>query len=195
MSSERYTMKPAEQRSFGGAVETSWPHRSIRSLAVGLLALAFFVAWQRVRPVAEDSDGCPLPVEVGGVVVCSREELQERLGALGCPGMVDHIRPGAVVRCRGGRAVLARMPAWKQRLLEVPVDLNQAEQEDLESLPGIGPELARRILAHRRRHGCLHSFGDLLAVPGVGIRVIGRLARRARVGPCGQAGSLLRRGS
>jgi len=55
------------------------------------------------------------------------------------------------------------------------VDLNRAETLELESLPGIGPVLARRILEQRRRVGIFHRVEDLLAVRGVGPRLFSRL--------------------
>lgn len=49
-----------------------------------------------------------------------------------------------------------------------PVDLNTADQAALETLPGIGPALAGRILTWREEHGGFHQVEDLLEVSGIG---------------------------
>ena len=54
-----------------------------------------------------------------------------------------------------------------------PIDLNQADMAQLEELPGVGPVLAERIVAHRDANGPFGSLEDLLDVPGIGE---GRLA-------------------
>jgi competence protein ComEA len=61
------------------------------------------------------------------------------------------------------------------------VDLNHAETSELESLPGIGPVLARRIVEQRRRVGSFRRVEELLAVRGVGPRLLARLAPRVTV--------------
>ncbi len=48
------------------------------------------------------------------------------------------------------------------------VDLNQADVAELEELPGVGPVLAERIVAHRETNGPFGSIEDLLDVPGIG---------------------------
>jgi competence ComEA-like helix-hairpin-helix protein len=63
------------------------------------------------------------------------------------------------------------------------LDLNAAGAAELESLPGIGPALAARIVAWRAAHGRFHSIGDLDSVPGVGPALMARLAPRVRVAP------------
>lgn len=48
------------------------------------------------------------------------------------------------------------------------LNLNLATLADLDRLPGIGPSLAREILAYREAHGAFGSVDDLLLVPGIG---------------------------
>lgn len=54
----------------------------------------------------------------------------------------------------------------------LPLDLNRATAAELEELPGIGPALAARIVAHRSRRGPFRSVEDLLEVRGVGPRTL-----------------------
>ena len=49
-----------------------------------------------------------------------------------------------------------------------PLDLNSATAEQLDSLPGVGPETAAKIVAFRQAHGPFHSLEELDAVPGIG---------------------------
>jgi competence protein ComEA len=46
--------------------------------------------------------------------------------------------------------------------------INEAGESDWEKLPGIGPSMAKKILAYRKEHGAFHSFQDLRNVPGMG---------------------------
>lgn len=48
------------------------------------------------------------------------------------------------------------------------VNLNAATAADLETLPGIGPALAERIIAYRTEHGGFRRVEDLLEVAGIG---------------------------
>jgi competence protein ComEA len=49
-----------------------------------------------------------------------------------------------------------------------PLDLNTASLEQLDTLPGIGPSTAQKILDYRQEHGAFHSLADLDAVSGIG---------------------------
>ena len=49
-----------------------------------------------------------------------------------------------------------------------PLNLNTATLEQLETLPGVGPVLAQRVLAWRSAHGGFASVTQLDDVPGVG---------------------------
>lgn len=55
------------------------------------------------------------------------------------------------------------------------VNLNTADQTALESLPGIGPALAQRILQWREDNGRFTSVDDLLAVSGIGDKMLATL--------------------
>jgi competence protein ComEA len=55
------------------------------------------------------------------------------------------------------------------------LDLNTATAGELESLPGIGPALAGRIVSYRESHGDFADIGGLRAVPGIGSRLLERL--------------------
>lgn len=48
------------------------------------------------------------------------------------------------------------------------VNLNAATIADLETLPGIGPALAERIIAYRTEHGGFRRIEDLQEVAGIG---------------------------
>lgn len=49
-----------------------------------------------------------------------------------------------------------------------PLDLNAASEEELTALPGIGPELARRIAAYREDNGPFPTVEALTEVSGIG---------------------------
>lgn len=48
------------------------------------------------------------------------------------------------------------------------VNVNTATQEELESLPGIGPSIASRIIEYRQQNGKFSSIEDLQSVKGIG---------------------------
>jgi competence protein ComEA len=52
------------------------------------------------------------------------------------------------------------------------LNVNLASAEELERLPGIGPALAARIVAHREAHGPFRTVDDLLRVSGIGPKTL-----------------------
>jgi competence protein ComEA len=61
------------------------------------------------------------------------------------------------------------------------VNLNSADQATLESLPGVGPVLAQRILEWRSEHGRFTSVEELREVSGIGDKVFARLQPKVTV--------------
>jgi competence protein ComEA len=49
-----------------------------------------------------------------------------------------------------------------------PVSLSSATVEQLDTLPGVGPITAQKIVDHRTQHGAFRSVEELDAVPGIG---------------------------
>jgi competence protein ComEA len=61
------------------------------------------------------------------------------------------------------------------------LNLNTADAETLQVLPGIGPALAERIVAYRWEHGPFQTVEDLLRVPGIGPKRWERIRHAIRV--------------
>jgi len=61
------------------------------------------------------------------------------------------------------------------------IDLNLASAEQLAGLPGISLDLAKAIVAHRRRIGQFADVNQLLEVKGIGERKLAAIKRRLRV--------------
>jgi len=61
------------------------------------------------------------------------------------------------------------------------IDLNTADEASLQTLPGIGPALAARIVAWRTEHGGFRAVEDLLDVSGIGDARFAELQPRVRV--------------
>ena len=50
------------------------------------------------------------------------------------------------------------------------ININSATLSELQTLPGIGPVLAQRILDHREENGLFSSVADLTKVNGIGAK-------------------------
>lgn len=62
-----------------------------------------------------------------------------------------------------------------------PIDLNAATLADLDTLPGVGPVLAQRILDWRTENGRFASVDQLGDVPGIGESRLAQLRELVRV--------------
>lgn len=56
-----------------------------------------------------------------------------------------------------------------------PVNLNTADGAELETLPRVGPAIAGKIIQWREENGRFTSVEDLLAVPGIGEKMLENL--------------------
>ncbi|MDD5583590.1 MAG: ComEA family DNA-binding protein [Candidatus Omnitrophica bacterium] len=55
------------------------------------------------------------------------------------------------------------------------VNINKASQEELETIPGIGPAFAQRIIAYRVQNGDFQTLEDLKKVKGIGAKKLGQM--------------------
>ncbi|MBN1137455.1 MAG: ComEA family DNA-binding protein [Anaerolineae bacterium] len=75
---------------------------------------------------------------------------------------------------RAGEQSPVRLPS-AQSLTPAKVNVNTADLAELETLPGIGPELAQRILDYRQAHGPFARIEDLLNVTGIGSGILEKI--------------------
>ena len=89
------------------------------------------------------------------------------------PGADPTASAGSAGRDRGSEA--GRGPHGGAYGLEGRLDLNSARERDLDLLPGIGPVMARRIVADRAAHGRFRGVDDLARVRGIGPKTLAKL--------------------
>jgi competence protein ComEA len=63
------------------------------------------------------------------------------------------------------------------------ININTASQAELETLPGIGPTTAQRIIQYREQNGPFVSTEDIINVPGIGAGTYQRIQDLITVGP------------
>jgi competence protein ComEA len=86
-----------------------------------------------------------------------------------------------VVPRRGAAGAAAAGAAAPGDPAQPPVSLNTATAEQLDTLDGVGPATASKILDWRRQHGGFRSVDDLGEIPGIGPKRLAAL--RGKVQP------------
>ncbi len=62
-----------------------------------------------------------------------------------------------------------------------PINLNSATPEQLDTLDGVGPATAQKILEYRTQHGGFSSIDDLAQIPGIGPKKLESLKAQVTV--------------
>jgi competence protein ComEA len=87
-------------------------------------------------------------------------------------------RRGAAVAAPGGAGVGAGEAGGPP---QAPVSLNTATAEQLDTLDGVGPATANKILEYRRQHGGFRSIDDLGEIPGIGPKRLAALRGKVQL--------------
>lgn len=110
-----------------------------------------------------------------GLVLVSLWALASRWAILADRVPLQMTTSAAVARPQNSSKTPVDKPATKsapaKKMTKYPsklVNLNQANSTELERLPGIGPVLAQRIVAYRKKHGPYRRVDDLDKVEGIG---------------------------
>jgi len=74
--------------------------------------------------------------------------------------------------------VVSPLPERCRYLLGMQINVNRAGEDELALLPGIGPNLAKRILEVRESIGYFSSPSEILEVPGIGKKLLQKMQER-----------------
>ncbi|MDH2442461.1 helix-hairpin-helix domain-containing protein [Amnibacterium sp. CER49] len=166
-------------------------------LAVSVAVAAVGADGSVVRVTAAPRSVVPSPapstllVQVAGAVrhpgVVTVPEGSRALDAIaaagGTTGSADESQVNLAARVADGQLLLVptrgaastRSSAGPPAGAAGPVSLNAATEQQLETLPRIGPATAQRILAWRSAHGGFAKVTDLLQVGGIGPKTLAGL--------------------
>jgi competence protein ComEA len=184
------------------------PERDPRRLAAGAaaaLVLILLATWYLARPRAAASaapeGGGRVTVDVAGAVrkpgvyrLASGARVEDALQrAGGATRRADLSQVNRAAKLEDGRQVLVpvRAPAvttggggavtGNAAAPAAPINLNTATLEQLDTLDGVGPATAQKILDYRQAHGGFGSVDELDQVPGIGEKRLAALREHLRV--------------
>ena len=147
------------------------------------------------------ADGKPAVVDVAGAVkrpgvynLTTSDRVEDALRRAGGPTRrADLSRLNRAAKLEDGRQILvpirghratAAAPASTESAPAAPtepVDLNSATLEELDTLDGVGPATAKKILEYREQHGGFHSVDELDQIAGIGEKRLAALREHVRV--------------
>jgi competence protein ComEA len=123
-----------------------------------------------------------IQIEEGGMLL---EALQKAGGTIGDLSLQADLLQARIERSSRlqvlpdgegkGKISLEPLAPSKQKVLSLPVSLNTAGVEELDTLAGIGPRTARAIVEYRETYGRFTSVEELLRVPGIGPKKLAAL--------------------
>ena len=97
------------------------------------------------------------------IVICALVVCAGILVAQGIEYALSFRRESVFISASGGE-ISRTMPETE----ETRININTATESDLKTVPGIGPELARRVIAAREERGGFHFLEELKDVSGIG---------------------------
>lgn len=169
-----------------------------RTTPVAMAAPVASVQVSVASPLASPSPSATVLVHVlgevrkpGVVSLPDGARVQDAIAAAG--GLTSKAKPGdlnlaarvsdgaQLVIGRSGSQVRATTAATSTSATDATVDLNSATADQLDTLPGVGPVTAQKILAWRAAHGRFRSVAELQEVDGIGPKSYAQIAPHVRV--------------
>jgi competence protein ComEA len=161
----------------GGPAATPTPPRSVVVAVAGRVrrpGVVTLPAGARVVDAVRAAGG-PLPRADLGLLNLARRLSDGELVVVGLPAVPDGASSGSPAA--GGAVGSGAAGPGPGGL----VDLNAATVEQLDTLPGVGPVLAQRIVEWRTAHGRFESVDQLREVDGIGSVKFAQLRDRVTV--------------
>ncbi len=103
-------------------------------------------------------------------VLASQDSLNTSSSVLFHPGSVDTTKSR-----RDSTDTVSVEASERGTEASTGLDINTASPAELQSLPGIGPALAGRIIEYRNHHGPFKTISDVMRVRGIGTKTLERL--------------------
>jgi len=126
----------------------------------------------RVQDAVRRAGGAGRGADLGAVNLAARvADGQQVVVPRRAPGANAEAAAAAAGAGTGGAGAAAHGP---------PISLSSATLEQLDTLDGVGPATAQKILDWRREHGGFRSVDDLGQVPGIGPKRLAALRERVQ---------------
>jgi competence protein ComEA len=126
-----------------------------------------FPEGSRVQDAITAAGGLLADIDPNSINLVAKLQDGQQLVIPGGTGVTGSATPGGpftVIPTPGGPASSATL-----------ININKATLSDLESLPGIGPTTAQKIIDYRTQHGPFSSISDIMNVAGIGPATFDRL--------------------
>jgi competence protein ComEA len=114
----------------------------------------------------------PVAVNLAQALHDGEEVIVPALGEPPAAGVRACAAPRRRTPSHGSRYSRQRAGGAAKTLPSTPIDLNHADAVLLQSLPGIGPRLAQRIIAFREQNGFFNDAQELLDINGLSESVL-----------------------
>lgn len=90
-------------------------------------------------------------------------------------GALTLFLPGEEVEIQVSSGNTTGLPQFIRPVFFLPVSINKADRELLQTIPGIGPSLSQAIVDFRRSQDGFRSYPELLEIRGIGPATLKRI--------------------